>query len=145
MRPGGVPDGRRVCRVCLRRLLAWLHSLPETDLATSAAALWAERQPAAVPEGEGWRAAVREAFTRRVREALGAEDEPGRVQICIAYLEMRMPGEALEALARVAPEALDAGLLSERMLASLLSRLLDEHALAEGARERIQSTLYPAA
>jgi hypothetical protein len=145
MRPGGVPDGRRVCRVCLRRLLAWLHSLSEPDLAASIAALWASGQPAAQPEGEEWRAAVQEVFTRRVREGLGAADDVGRVQVSIAYLEMKLPGEALGALARVAPEALDADLLPERLLTSLLSRLFDEQALAEGARERIQAALYPAA
>lgn len=143
LRPGGIPDGRTVCRVCIRRLFTWLRE----PLATGDGAALAQVWPgiavfAEFPEGEEWREDVRQAVKQRVTEQLPEVDDVTRASTALAFVEMGFLWDALEALATVTPDATEAEQLNDRTLTSLLSRLLSHELLAADASEQLHARLY---
>ncbi|MFN7134029.1 MAG: hypothetical protein ACK4N5_18270 [Myxococcales bacterium] len=146
LRPGGNPDGRTLCRVCIRRLLAWVRRPISGGDGSMLEAVWPRATAVFdIADGEEWREDVRQAIKQRVMEALATEDDAGRARVALAFLETGFVWDALESLATVNPDAVEAELLSDRLLTSLLSRLLARHELAPGAGERLQGLLYPPA
>ncbi len=142
LRPGGEPDGRRVCRPCVRRLLAYFQEVVQQRGLGALALIFpvAAEVPALTP-GEEWRAEVRALFGAGVIADLGSQDENTRAGVAIAYLAMGMWPEAIAALSRVPPEAALDGRLTDRALVSLLSRLFDSSTLAPEGRAELASTL----
>jgi len=143
LRPGGAPDGRRVCRPCVRRVLAYLDEVVRQQGLAALAPIFplAAEGPALSASGEEWRAQVRDLFGVGVLDELGGLDDGARAGVAIAYLAMGMWPEALMALSRVAPEAAVDGRLTDRALVSLLTRLLDPAALAADGRAALASAL----
>ena len=138
LRPDGEADGRRVCRGCVRRLIGWLGG-PGDDREAALGQVWmmptddeADDTPPA-----------RRAFLEAVAASLPAADAPTRWSLAVVLLTLGFDSRALEALGGVDPEYADVA--TERRIASLLSRLLSPGALAPGARDALESALYPGA
>ncbi len=146
LRPGGNPDGRSVCRVCIRRLMAWVRGPVASGDGATLETVWPKvASPAAFADGEEWREDIRQAVKQRVVEALPGADDADRARVALAFVEMGFLWDGLEALATLSPEAAEAEQVSDRALTSLLSRLLGREQLAPEAAERLQALLYPSA
>lgn len=140
LRPDGKADGRKVCRVCVRRLFVWLGAIAPDGRAQALAPAWlglASPEPGVDAEV----AAVREAVCSPVRAALPELDAAGRLDVATSLWDLDLRERAFEALALVAPD--DAAAALDRRLTSLLSRLLHPAALSPQAREVLERAIYP--
>jgi hypothetical protein len=139
LRPDGQRDGRSVCRVCTRRLVDWLAALP-APRGPHLAAIWplADREPAAEPEGASPRAALLESLAA----ALPALDDAGKLATAVSLLDLGLWRPAVDALAATSPDAASGA--GERVLTSLLTRLLDVRAMSANASELLEQAIYPA-
>jgi hypothetical protein len=140
LRPDGLADGRKVCRVCVRRLFAWLRALPPDARAPTLAPIWPgvlAPDEESTPDCD----AARAAFLASVASGLPNADDAARLNIAIGYLEMGVLPRAVEALASVDPAGVDG--LRHASLSSLLSRLLHPRLLSAQAKESLERAIYP--
>ncbi|HEY3445012.1 MAG TPA: hypothetical protein VGK67_01565 [Myxococcales bacterium] len=141
LRPDGAADGRRFCRVCTRRLVLWLHQLPAESRGASLARIW----PAtAVPEPlptDPEELVTRAACLDSIAAALPAADEATRLNVAIGFSEMGLTARALATLSAADPASVEVA--ADRVLTSLLSRLLHPGELAPDAGLVLDALLYP--
>ncbi|MBI5545653.1 MAG: hypothetical protein HY901_17335 [Deltaproteobacteria bacterium] len=141
LRPDGAADGRRLCRVCARRMLDWLRDVPAAERAAALAAVWPSTTAAPMAEVDADVTATRAAFLESVSAALPGMDDAARLAASIGYLEMGLWGPALQILPLVDPLFVEGA--GDRVLTTLFSRLLHQSALGPGARELLERALYP--
>jgi len=140
LRPDGLADGRKICRVCVRRLFDRLKSLPSEARTEALSPIWPSLARLEEP-GEPDCDAARDAFLDSVSSGLAGADDATRLNIAIGYLEMGVLPRALEALSTVEPEHADG--LRHRALSSLFARLLHPGLLSAQARDLLERAIYP--
>ena len=141
LRPDGQADGRKVCRVCVRRFLSWLKSLPPEERAQALVPVWPSFAAPPEESSDSSCDAARAAFLDSVTLGLAGTDDAARLAIAIGCLEMGLLPRAVEALASVDPAGVEG--LRYRALSSLFSRLLHPGLVCEKARELLERAIYP--
>lgn len=139
LRPDGRADGRKVCHVCARRLLQYLGAVPAEHRVEWLSPLWPGLAGGDAPE-EPEHLAAWTLFRETVSASLAGVDACERCRVALGYLELGSLAQAFEALGLSEPTC-DG--LNDRLLTSLLSRLLHPAALAPGAQEALEQVLYP--
>ncbi|MGC4113553.1 MAG: hypothetical protein QM765_02585 [Myxococcales bacterium] len=141
LRPDGAADGRRFCRVCTRRMVAWLQGLTEESKAAVLPRIWpATALPEPMPP-EPDALATREICLDSIAAALPASDDATRLNVAMGFAEMGLTARALSTLALADPAAVEVA--TDRVLASLLSRLLHPAGLTHDAGLVLDAMLYP--
>jgi len=140
LRQGGIRDGRRVCRVCVRRLFTLGRSGSSEEQVAQRASVWWVPEPETIaPEV----ASAQKAFVSSVTASLASESDVSRVAAGLGYVEMGMVEQAVQAFSLVDPSIFETDQLDDWLLSSLLSRILSEEALRPNAREALRQLLYP--
>lgn len=140
LRPEGRADGRRVCRICARRLFEWVGAHSPGAQPEAVETIWPSLREDVSGDDPALKAA-RSAFYEDVAARLPELDPSDRMGIALVCLDAGLLARALDAFGTI-----DGGIvekMGERALASLLSRLLHPSILAEEARERLAGALYP--
>lgn len=141
LRPDGAADGRRLCRVCTRRLVAWLRDAPAEVREATLARIWpATTRPEPLPP-EPDALATRAVCLDSIAAALPAADDVTRLNVATGFAEMGLISRALATLAAAEPANVE--LATDRALTSLLSRLLHPGELTHDAGLVLDSVLYP--
>ncbi len=141
LRPDGAADGRRLCRVCARRLVGWLRELPADGREAALQRVWPHAAaPEPVPADAEERSA-REACLESIAAALPGADDALRLAVASGLAELGLTARALSALSLAEPASVEAA--SDRVLTSLLSRLLHPAEVARDASLALDAALYP--
>jgi len=142
LKPWGLPDGRSVCRVCVRRLIVWVRASRDRGSVAGLASIWPVAH-GAEQAGDDASSGLKDLLVTDVSDALKGGDDSLRASVALAYVELGLVLESVHTFATLDPSAIEAERLSERLLESLLWRLLDEAMIAPGARELLEAALYP--